>query len=410
MRFSGVLPILSFFLLWGMTPAFAANDPAGAWTVGPIRATSSSGLSYCSMKNDFPSGHKLVFARDGGGLNSLAIDFGKKIFTPGAQSSVILETGSLSHHIMGIAATDGIIIVQLGKDLEFYDTMRKQDILQISFPSQSIGFGLKGSAEGLKALDECTAAIGAGGGVYVEKMTAQAVPESEKKKMSIGQQAFDTSMQEELEKLRLENRRLLLEKQKAEAQLIAEENSKPEKDVPTPAKKSVRVDKKPERPLKKDDGPEEMPAVPAPSVEAAAPPEKKNTLLRLFDEAAVSPRLEMGTYVWDRGDVRGAAEMQSLATGQTINHGVGGYIDFAKQRCDGDFAYRLGAIERIGAADTMQGEMACIDGKTDAATALLFVTEEDRMYILTEETGAANVAQVLEARDALFSKLSGILK
>lgn len=409
MRLSGLLPAVFLLLLSGMAaPALAANDPVGEWIVGPIRATSSSGLSYCSMKSDFPSGHKLVFARDVGGMNSLAIDFGKKVFTPGAQYPFILEIGMLSRHMTAIAATNGIIIVQLGKDAEFFDTMRKKDILQVSFSSQSIGFGLKGSAEGLKALEECTGTIGAGG-VYVEKFVAQTVPEAEKEKMGIGRQAVDTSMQDEIEKLRLENRRLLLEKQKAEAQLIARENSKPAKPVPTAAKKSVRVEKRAEPPLKKDDA-VEMPAVPAPAVEPAPAPEQKNRLMQLFDAAAILPRLEMGTYLWDAGGVHGAAEIQSLAAGQTINHGVAGYIDFARQRCGGDFAYRLGPVERLGPAETMQGEMACIDGKDDVAAALLFATEDDRMFVITEETAAENIALALSARDGLFLKLSGLLK
>src|ERR1035437_4173841 len=76
--------------------------PAHEWAVGPISAKSSNGASYCSMKNTYPDGQTLVFARDNQGSNSIALDFHKNFFDVSRQYNVRVRVGSVMRRVVAL--------------------------------------------------------------------------------------------------------------------------------------------------------------------------------------------------------------------------------------------------------------------------------------------------------------------
>lgn len=148
--------------LFSFSGAAKAAEPAGDWVVGPIQAQSSSGKSYCSMKNSYAGGLTLVFAQDAAGANSIAIDFGKKTLAAGSQYLLTLNAGPIRRMMVSIAATTDVLIVQMGNDPDFYEMLASKNALYVEFNNQQLTFGLAGTGQALTQLDACATQVGAG--------------------------------------------------------------------------------------------------------------------------------------------------------------------------------------------------------------------------------------------------------
>ncbi|TAL31387.1 MAG: hypothetical protein EPN97_11050 [Alphaproteobacteria bacterium] len=246
MRGSGHVIAALAFLLCGISPALAgaANAPKGDWIVGPINAASSSGVGYCSMKNDYRNGNSLVFARDAEGSNSLAIDFHKKVLQSGGQYTLTLHVGPLQREMMAIAATPTVLIIQMGLDRDFYSMLQRKASLLVDFQTSQMSFGLDGTQDGLKALTACAQAVGARkhfaqARIPLKAMTDEeyfpgvepaagdpVLPPAKFPQMqvaepgqgavtgSLGQEVAQATLQDQIELLKAENRKLLLENQR----------------------------------------------------------------------------------------------------------------------------------------------------------------------------------------------------
>lgn len=437
------LPLLSTVICGALmalsAPAAAgAANPKGPWTVGPINAKSSSGLAYCSMKNDYDNKGSLVFARDAAGSNSIAIDLGDKKLTAGAQYAVSIDVGMLTRQNVAVAATENVMIVQMGVDDAFYDMLRRKDVMQVSFKDSSLGFGLDGSAEALQKLSDCARDLAAGktaANVTVDLVPQPAEPEKSKKPavpasakgedISIGKQALTSSLQDEIDRLRVENRRLLQENQD-----ISRELTEPGAD--DPALVAARKERKKLQDenrilqqnlkMKKQQQQQRLAAVSAPEDEdvnfVPAPPSEKvePLMLRVLKTAQIPAMLsglsdKSRVYTWHDGVINGGAVQDPLPAGQGIADAVDGYIARAESGCQGDFAHKLSAPVRLSpASEMMTGEMACIDGKKDTGAALLYLTGKDGISVIMLNAPTDKMIDALEKRDAIAATATGIAK
>jgi hypothetical protein len=214
-----------------------ANAPQGDWSVGPINAKSSSGSFYCSMKNGFKDGSTLVFARDAVGSNSLALDLIDGNFTAGGQYMVTLDVGMLTRQVSAVAASNRVLVMQLGDDRPFYDMLRRKNVMQVGFENRSLGFELKGTAKALDTLTECATALKEGKKFSQANIAPVNQPSdespAEKEGMSIGQQSAEKNARDEIERLRAENRKLMLQNQRMEREAIErQEDERREQEVP----------------------------------------------------------------------------------------------------------------------------------------------------------------------------------
>lgn len=204
----------------------------GEWAVGPIGIKSSNGLTYCSMKTRYANGHSLVVASDSKGAHSIAIDFGKKTISAGAQYYVTYQVGPVSRMMLAIAATNEVLIAQMGVDEDFFDMMRKKDTMEAEFNGDILRFSLKGAGAALTSLDECVAAS-AGGQTFapqklatpedaakmLEQRLAVAAEIERNDDLKLGEQSARSSLADEIQRLQEENRRLRLENQAVSARL-----------------------------------------------------------------------------------------------------------------------------------------------------------------------------------------------
>lgn len=212
--------------------AQAIHTAPGEWAVGPIGIKSSNGLTYCSMKTRYANGHSLVIASDSKGAHSVAIDFGKKTISAGAQYYVTYQIGPVTRMMMAIAATNDVLIAQMGVDPDFFDMMRTKDVMDAEFNGDTLHFSLKGAGAALASLDECVAAA-AGGKTFtpqklvtpedaakmLEQRLAVAEAVERNSDLKIGEQSARSGLAEEIQRLQEENRRLRLENQAVAARL-----------------------------------------------------------------------------------------------------------------------------------------------------------------------------------------------
>ena len=230
---------------WGQPAAAQAVHTApGEWAVGPIGIKSSNGLSYCSMKTSYANGHGLVIASDSKGAHSVAIDFGKKTISAGAQYYVTYQIGPVSRMMLAIAATNEVLIAQMGADPDFFDMMRTKDTMEAEFNGDTLRFSLKGAGAALASLDACVEAS-AGGQVFapqklatpedaaklIEQRLAVAAEIERNGDLKLGEQSARSSLADEIQRLQEENRRLRLENQAVSARLRGSDLLAAEKEL-----------------------------------------------------------------------------------------------------------------------------------------------------------------------------------
>lgn len=383
--------------------AFAANLPTADWTIGIIPAKSETGLSYCSMKNSYENGQMLVFARDGSGSNSIAVDFKKPSLEVGRQYPVTARAGSLTRNLSGLAATKQVLIIQLGADQPFYAALKRKANMTFAVGDNGYAFALDTAvAEALKKLDECAASLQTG--VKFEKAsiphgqekteteepqaaetTVSPAPRVNKKTTRIRSGAEETpgladmamkkELERDIEQLKLENRKLMLENQTIQGKLLERETG----------------------------------AAPS-SIEAQPLPDaSQGTLRRVLSASGLMPHAVLtdeGAYRWVADDIYGSAQELPRAPGKSFSQLADEYIHQTASICKGDFAQKKGKVKKAGNYEVLESELMCLDGKNDAAAAVLFIGEKGKFNVVMQEGSVDQLSSALEKRDSILSAVS----
>lgn len=400
--------------------AAADSLPKQDWEVGPINVASANGLKFCSMKNVFEGGHMLVVARDAEGANSLAISFPQKLLQSGGQYTVDLSADNVKRKMIALAGTPQVMLIQMGLDREFYSGLQKKSSLGVSFASQKLSFSLTGTQDALNALTKCASDISVGREFKPVTVAVKTpldsgdpvIPPDAMPGKNIGVEAAETTLKDEIERLRLENRKLLAENhQNAEQVVQADIDLQAEREQQqrlaaeqgmAAARAAVHVRFPADGKL--DTGKVDAVAAPVVAKIVAAP----DTFLSDIIARSQLPATKRGnTYSWTAKDLFGAAEQRAIPAGGTLQDAVSAYVEQAKARCKGDFAHNESApVKNVRGAETVEGEFACIDGENDAAAALLFVAQQGRVAIIAHEGSTDQMEDALSDRAAVISNLS----
>ncbi|MBW7910621.1 MAG: hypothetical protein H3C49_05020 [Alphaproteobacteria bacterium] len=477
MRPAIVAALLAVGLIFTAVPlsAQALRSEPGEWVVGPINIKSSNGLSFCSMKTRYANGHSLVVASDSKGARSLAIDFGKKSLTAGSQYYVTFYVGPIHRTMVAIAATTDVLIAQMGDDRDFFDMMRSKDVLDADFNNQQLSFSLKGAAQALDELATCTSAQGQGQAYTQAKLPtpAQAAAKAAEAKavaaelarnedMKISEQAVSTSLSDEIQRLREENRRLQLENQAVSARLQEGDLAAAQAELTALAELERR-----ERALKIEnerlrDETDSMLAVqesltpstrtPGTAAEAvsvrfqtpppqAIQPAAGHPAAQAMDDAVMSPDPEAieaavvmpkaqapkpiaaRTLAWlahdgSAAETAGGISVWRWVSGNSLvavqpwpaagTSAVAEYLSVLEARCGGDFAQQAAApVVVSGNVNVVTAEVACIDADNQAAAVLAFISDSSEMAVVTFETGAETISDALGQRQSLLARVSG---
>lgn len=165
MRYSklALLSSLSAFALLTATssPAFAPSvtnlgllRPQNIWQVSDINAKTAS---YCAMVSQFDKGISLAFARSPSGSGSLAIGFPSNVLDTSIEYQVTLQVDDLAARTYDVRpASPRSLIIQIGRDEEFYGTMGNNGTLRILMPTMDMRFDLAKFSGSYISLVSCT--------------------------------------------------------------------------------------------------------------------------------------------------------------------------------------------------------------------------------------------------------------
>lgn len=410
-------PCAAAAFLCGLThAAFAAELtlPVEGWVVGAIPAKSDTGTSYCSMKNNYPGGTMLVFARDSTGSGSIALDFHKDMFEVGRQFPVLMQIGVVKRQATALAATKQVMIMQTGADDGFYNALKNRNKIVFNIAQKDYGFDLNASvADALTALDECASSLKSGTGFtqgnialrernsaddaalatyeaqeqaeqaaletaaapQEEQAAAEPKPVAKKKKSakkSSGPKDH-SALQGDVDYLRAENEKLARENQ----QLAKDTSGLPDAGTPSPVKMQQQSDG-------------QLPS---------------STLKDLLESAQVAPpgtvRTEGTSYKWEADDILGSAQQLVWTSGKSFSDMAHSYVQQASSLCKGQFAHKTSATKKAGRFDIIEAQMTCLDGENDAAAAVLFVNDQNKFDVITQEGTLDQLPSALFKRDAI---------
>lgn len=437
---------------WLSCGAAFASEPFKDWEVGPIHAQSSNGVGYCSMKNFYERGQALVFARDAEGSSSFAISFPDKMLVSGGQYTAGLRIGSMTRHAVGLAGTPSVLIVQLGFDRDVYKALQREQNLSVTIKDKTFSFSLDGTKEALEVLMDCANTLAKGKTfepvtvTAVEQVLGDGVVVSPDPAPSLGREVAEKTLLDEIDRLRLENRKLLRENQIAMAKLLesGELDAVPGIDLEEEiarqkqeealerSRKLVAANKSLhkrqaaapvlEGVLLPDIEPAAGNPAPAPQrrtetarvqpMAASYPPDavivvhkEESFLDRLMKKTRIGASAVSGRYSWEGEGLYGAAEERPLPGGG-LRAAVSAYIEEVRGRCPGDFAHNIGALHKAAGYEALEGELACLDGKNDAAAAVAFVAGRDKFAIITHEGATDAMEAALVRRDGVISNIS----
>jgi len=455
------------FAVAATAPATTAlHAPAGQWAVGPISAKSANGTSYCSMKNAFAGGQTLVFARDNQGSNSIALDFHKDMFEISRQYNVKVTAGSVTRRIVALAATKQVLVMQTGVDSIFYGAVRSRHSITFNVEKNDYGFNLDVSvADALSALGHCTESFQNGAAfaqakfplgktsVAASGQPAEEEPPAEEpaqeaseepapppkrhghNKKSVASKKQQT--QSEIEALQDQNRNLQLENEKIQQELASRNQPAapaPEESPASSARDEVKAEITAEilrmraNEVKEKAAPSYTPApalamaapvplvskaVPAPPPAVAAPVVVKRQAEDMdLKHLLVSSRIVSGRQIsvgagntlrWTSDDLYGSAQELPMASGASLTEMANSYLQKTASLCKGDFAKNTGPLKRAGKLDIIESEITCLDGRNDAAAAVLFVSANGKFSVITQEGTADQLDTAMSDRDAIVS-------
>lgn len=182
---------------------FGWLKPQGEWKVGT--ASAADGVPYCAMVNQYDEDVVLAFARNADGQGSVAVDFHKEFFTPGAPYEISLQIEDAKKlKLTGRASSERSVVVQVGQDEKFYAALSEGGNLTVDMADLTATFAVRRISQPYVSLLDCaaglpqgpqTAAVPVPGVEKTPLASVDAVPEGKDKEVV---EAESKSVQESL--------------------------------------------------------------------------------------------------------------------------------------------------------------------------------------------------------------------
>jgi hypothetical protein len=431
-----VLSITCAMSLPGMAFAAGADISAqtGHWVTGPIQMDGAP-AKYCSMKNTYGNGETVVFARDAAGVNSIAIDFGKKTLQAGHPYPVTLDLPPLlTRDMTAVAATRQVLLVNMGDDKGFYEALSRMEALYLTALKKEHAYALTGTAAALRDLKECAHALApANTSVRAPVVKAPLAEDARRDK------------RDKIAKLQTENKVLKKEAAKMEAASAFRKQAEKEKDDAAKAAsrlamqqkslenenarlrvamsamsaaeqerdeisrnnarlEAARAARKTTTPLPAaQESVKEIPVVKPP----ASLQDRIGAILAAAgasSETMSAPRQEAEEMVWDwqMGDLFGALTLKPLPQGKSFQEMIAGYFGQMSLLCSGDLSHTAGKQGAVGGMMMQESDMSCTDDADNAAV-LLFAGDAKNFAVVTLEGVSGQMDAAIAKRNAAAS-------
>jgi len=451
----------------GAKDAFAnIGQPKTSWEVGPIHIKGENGFQYCSMKNNFDNGTFLVFARDASGVNSIALDFQNAVLETGEEYNINLQIiNGVGRKHSAIAASKQVLVLQMGRDHDFYESLNKKNQLNITMDGAELAYSLKGSGNALDSLGDCVSDLDT---LTVDEYASRLGQKKNavNKKKSLERDkiwAKNLSLKQEVSDLKsanaeLEQAKNILDKKIAVLRDKENETNLAGKTLDVAGQSLLKTEnlkllstlaeyeqkisglEKTSNLSSKNDGDQRNIAVLKGEVLALRQQLKQQVNLTenvsncsahfnnaqneqtqedLLVDLLVKAHVAMAgdinvaqsqpglkSYNWQSGVLFGGAQQFDWPSSKNFTDMAGDYITNIEGFCQGEFASSFGDVRLINGNQFLEAELACIEGNSDtAAAAVLFYGSGKNFTAVLHEGTTDQLYTAIAKRDAILDRL-----
>ena len=142
-----------------MSFAGQSVKPLGAWSVSSVISSNLSSAGVCQARVTYENGDRFVFVRDVSGRMSLALTRAQDIDVHYSPAKLYTTIDGFDQHIFQARSVNQgkTFIVQLGLRYDFVDNLMAGHEFQVRYSEKGahVSYSLKGSSDGVKALNAC---------------------------------------------------------------------------------------------------------------------------------------------------------------------------------------------------------------------------------------------------------------
>ena len=113
------------------------------------------------------------------------------------------------------------------------------------------------------------------------------------------------------------------------------------------------------------------------------------------------------TLHWSSDGLFGSAQQSTQVPGKSLTDAATDYLRKTASLCKGDFGQKIGQVAIAGKISLLEADITCVDGQNDAAAAVLFVSHQGMVSVITEEGTIDQLHTAMSNRDAIISAATG---
>lgn len=113
---------------------------------------------------------------------------------------------------------------------------------------------------------------------------------------------------------------------------------------------------------------------------------------------------------WSSGSLFGSAQQLTMSSGASLKMMAGKYLKKTAALCAGEYAKKVYGAENAGAFKVLKADVTCIDGKNNAAAAILFVAGQGKFNVITQEGTVDQLTAAMSSRDSIVAVVSKAAK
>ncbi len=117
-----------------------------------------------------------------------------------------------------------------------------------------------------------------------------------------------------------------------------------------------------------------------------------------------------GMLQWMGDGLFGSAQQLTVESGASMKTLAKRYLQKTADICTGQYAKKVDGLQQIGDFDVLKADVTCVDGKNNAAAAILFLSGRGQFSVITQEGTADQLAAAMADRDAIVAAVSASAK
>ncbi len=119
---------------------------------------------------------------------------------------------------------------------------------------------------------------------------------------------------------------------------------------------------------------------------------------------------DSGMLQWMGDGLFGSAQQLSVGSGASMKMLAKRYLQKTADICTGQYAKKVDKLQQVGDFNVLKADVTCVDGKNNAAAAILFLSGRGQFSVITQEGTADQLSTAMADRDAIIAAVSSSAK